>query len=69
MLKQKTEWFNGLKRFIGECRAKHPIASRGELKVEEEMQCQVIGGNFIAWLEDYGPCLLKERSFKRHTNF
>ena len=63
MSKQKIEWFNGLKQFIGECRKKHPIASRDELKVEDEMQCQVIGGNLIAWLEDYGPCLLKERSF------
>jgi len=50
MQQQGQDWFNGLKRFVEECRVKHPIANRDDLKVEEEMQCRIIGGSLIAWL-------------------
>lgn len=55
-------WFNGLKRFAGECRAKRPVVSRDDLTVAEEMQCRIIGGSLIAWLQNYGPLLIQERA-------
>ena len=63
MQQQGKDWFNELKRFVGERRTKHPIANRDDFKAEDEMQCRIIGGGLIAWLEDHGPQFLQERSF------
>ena len=63
MQQQKQDWINGLKQFVGVCREKLPIANRDDLKAEEEIQCQIIGGSLIGWLDEYGPQFLQERSF------
>jgi len=63
MKQQGEEWFDGLIRFIGECRSGKPIADRTDLNMKQEMQCRIIGGSLIAWLEEHGPHLLQERAF------
>lgn len=56
-------WFDGLTQFVAECRVKRPVANRDDLSSEQEVQCRIIGGSLIAWLEKYGPDLLQERVF------
>lgn len=57
------EWFDGLKAFIEECRAEQPIVERDTLSTIEEMQCRIIGGSLISWLQSHGPRMLQERTF------
>ncbi len=62
MKPQGQDWFNCLRRHIAERRAEDPLPNRNDLTSEQELQCQIIGGNFIAWLDECGPALLLERS-------
>jgi hypothetical protein len=62
MKEEGQNWFDGLKRFIGECRARRPVAIRDDLSTVEQMQCRIIGGSLIAWLQKYGPLLIQERA-------
>jgi hypothetical protein len=62
MKDEGQNWFDGLKRFVGECRTRCPVISRDKLSIMEEMQCRIIGGSLIAWLQKYGPRLIQERA-------
>jgi hypothetical protein len=62
MKTQGQKWFAGLKRFVGECRSNRPIVARETLPAIEEMQCRIIGGSLMTWLQDYGPRLIQERA-------
>ncbi len=55
------EWFNKLKQHIDTCRRMDPLPNRDELTTEQEMQCRIIGGSLLAWLEHHGPRLIQER--------
>jgi hypothetical protein len=56
------QWFDGLRTFATECRDRRPLIARDALSFAEEMQCRIIGGSLIAWLEKHGPCRLQERA-------
>ena len=62
MKDEGQEWFNELRQFIQECRAERPIAEREALSLMEEMQCRIIGGSLISWLQQYGPSMIQERA-------
>jgi hypothetical protein len=62
MKKHGKIWFEGLKKFIADCRVRLPIVAREELSVEEEAQCQIVGGSLITWLEKWAPRLVQERA-------
>ena len=62
MKADEKKWFSGLRRFIRECREKHPIPLRNDLSNEQEIQCRIIGGSLIAWLREHGPRLIQERA-------
>ena len=55
------EWFSLLNQHIEQCRLENPLPSREELTKVQEMQCRIVGGAIIAWLERYGPQFLQER--------
>ncbi len=57
-----TKWFDDLKSHVSECRRHRSFACRDSLSLVEEMQCRIIGGSLIGWLNTYGPRLLQERS-------
>lgn len=61
MNEEGTKWFAELRAFVTECRAKRPLIAREELSHAEEIQCRIIGGSLISWLQKYGPHLLQER--------
>ena len=61
MQPEGTDWHEGLIRFVNQCRSSCPIADRQDLSEIEEMQCRIIGGSFITWLEHEGPQLIRER--------
>ena len=56
------KWFDGLRRFVSECRARRPVVDREDLSAFEEIQCRIIGGSLIAWLREHGPRLVHERA-------
>lgn len=62
MNEQATKWFDGLLTFSAECRKRLPLMARADLSTAEEMQCRIIGGSLLAWLQKYGPRLLQERA-------
>jgi len=62
MKEQGTKWFDELKAYTAECRKHRPLTLRDDLSVCEEMQCRIIGGSLIGWLQEYGPRLLQERA-------
>lgn len=62
MKQEGTNWFDGLKAFATSCRVKHPLIDRGDLSTADEMQCRIIGGNLISWLNEHGARLLEERA-------
>lgn len=62
MNNEGQNWFDGLRQFIHECRAKRPIADRDDFSTMEEMQCRIIGGSLIAWLRQHGPRMIQERA-------
>jgi hypothetical protein len=57
-----TKWFDELKVHTTLCRKRRPLALRDNLTPAEEMQCRIIGGSFISWLQKHGPRLLQERA-------
>ena len=62
MKKEAQNWFEGLVRFIADSREGRSIVDREKLTVEQEMQCRIIGGGLISWLQEYGPRLMQERA-------
>jgi hypothetical protein len=62
MKDEGKKWFEGLRRFADECRKKAPLAERTSLSPAEEVQCRIIGGSLIGWLQKFGPRLLQERA-------
>ena len=56
------KWFDGLRRFVSECRAKRLVNIREALSAFEEIQCRIIGGSLIAWLRKHGPGFIQERA-------
>lgn len=54
-------WFDDLRSFIAARRVERPITPRDRLDIEAEMQCRIIGGALIPWLERYGPRLIRQR--------
>jgi hypothetical protein len=62
MKDEGRKWFDGLKRFVSECRAKRPVVGRKDLSTFEEIQCRIIGGSLISWLGEHGPRLIQERA-------
>jgi len=62
MKEEGTNWFDGLKAFVAACRASRPLLNREDLSTAEEMQCRIIGGSLITWLQKHGPRLLQERA-------
>ncbi len=57
-----TDWFNDLKSYTTECRRHNPLPCRDRLSLAEEMQCRIIGGSLLEWLQNYGPHILQERA-------
>ncbi len=61
MKREGIEWFDQLVKDSLDFRSKKPLPARETLSPAEEMQCRIIGGSFISWLEHQGPRLLQER--------
>ena len=57
-----SRWFADLRRFAGTCREQNPLPCRERLTPDAEIQCRIVGGSLIAWLERHGPLLLRERA-------
>jgi hypothetical protein len=64
---QGRQWFEELQAFIDECRAERPIPEREALSSMEEMQCRIIGGCLISWLQEHGPRMIQERAVLSKT--
>lgn len=62
MTDEGKNWFDGLTRFAMEHRVKYPIVNRDDFSAEQEMQCRIIGGSLITWLQEHGPRLIQERA-------
>ena len=58
--RRRKNWFYGLRQFIADSHVKRPIVDREVLSAGQEMQCRIIGGSLISWLEKHGPRLLQE---------
>lgn len=68
MTAEGLDWFDDLLLDIRDFRRDRPLASRDALSPEEEMQCRIIGGNLISWLEQHGPLLMQQRSMLAKLN-
>jgi hypothetical protein len=62
MKSEQAHWMTGLRKYVDVCRIKNPVINRCDLSVEQEMQCRIIGGGLISWLNKYGPAFLQERA-------
>ena len=62
MTEAGLDWFEDLILDVREFRRSHPLAARDTLSLAEEMQCRIIGGSLIGWLQKYGPRFIQERS-------
>ncbi len=66
MLKTVNEWATDLREEITQYRSESPLPDRASLSHADEQRCRIIGGAFIAWLENHGPHFLQERSMMAH---
>jgi hypothetical protein len=62
MTEAGIDWFDEVRCDARGFRRSHPLAARDSLSMKDEMQCRIIGGSLIQWLEKYSPRLLQERS-------
>jgi hypothetical protein len=54
-------WFQRLQEHSQKCREALPIPDRHAISAAQEVQCQIVGGSLISWLQDTGPQFLTER--------
>ncbi len=66
MMPLVDEWANSLREEIAQHRSESPLPDRASLSHVDEQRCRIVGGAFIAWLENYGPHFLQERSMMAH---
>lgn len=63
------EWKARLRAFFVDESGRDEIPPREELTDAQEMQCRIVGGALIAWLERHGPRMIQERSVLRAVGF
>jgi hypothetical protein len=61
-MKTRDEWVRALESHIALCRQSEPLPKRESFLEEQEQQCRILGGHLIAWLNDSGPQLMRERN-------
>lgn len=59
----RLDWIAALRSHLANCFDAMPIPPRNSLSHIEELQCRILGGHLISWLEKWGPEMIQERSF------
>ena len=59
----KQAWTAKLVNYVKEQRRGRPVPARSTLTAEEERYCQTIGGEFLHYVDNYVPHILRNRSF------
>ncbi len=62
----KEIWAEELRGLLKECFEKEPIPARQSLTPLQEMQCRILGGHLLNWLDNWGPQLIMERNVLAH---
>jgi len=62
---ERTAWCTALLDYNRSCRSARPITPRGLLSVEEEAQCQILGGSLISWLQEEFPDIIRQQRAMR----
>ncbi|WP_395739574.1 hypothetical protein [Prosthecobacter sp.] len=58
----KEEWAEGLRQHVKKRFQDDPIPERKSLTSMQEMQCRILGGHLLGWLDNWGPSLIQERN-------
>lgn len=62
MSEYKNIWADELRGLVQECFKLEPIPARESLTPLQEMQCRILGGHLLNWLDNWGPQLILERN-------
>lgn len=65
----KQTWTENLKSYVLQQRQSHPIPDRATLSDEEEMQCRILGGEFMSWCRQPMNAILQQRHVLRVMEF
>jgi len=67
MAPEGIKWFETLCSYAKECRRNRIIPARTDLSDLKEMECRILGGALISWLQKHNKALIHERNILTPT--